>query len=150
MHTWGDTHGYREWKWERVRWGWWLGSAGGRDKVTGVTTPRRQDIIAQLKGGNWWAGKRCFEGRVQDWRLVLPVVSIRSRQRHRQEHRRGTMGVLCYAVTLHLDGNKVRSFDVANAVDAELPRQHNIVRRFVDCEARRTAVLEKVRVKFPA
>jgi hypothetical protein len=112
----------------------------GRDKVARVTTPRRQDIIAQLKGGNWWVGKRCFEGRVQDWRLVLPVVSFRSRQRHRQEHRRGTLGVLCNAITLHLHGNKVRSFDVPNAVDAELPRQYNIVRRFVYCQARRTVL----------
>jgi hypothetical protein len=143
MHTWGNTHGYREWKWERVGWVWWLGSAVGRDVVARVTTPRRQDIIVQLKGGNWWAGtvKGFVRGeyKTEDL-LVLPVVSFRSRQRHRQEHRRGTLGVLCNAITLHLHGNKVRSFDVPNAVNAELPRQYNIVRRFVYCQARRTVL----------
>jgi hypothetical protein len=66
MHTWGCTHGYREWEWERVGLVWWLGSAKGGEKVTGVTTPSRQDIIAQLKRGKGWAGKRCKGGRVQD------------------------------------------------------------------------------------
>ena len=55
MHTWGCTHGYREWEWERVGLGWWLGSAKGGEKVTGVTTPSRAGHhCPSSSGGRGW------------------------------------------------------------------------------------------------